>query len=86
MTRLSDEQKQTVDNLIMRGERQISSLLVIPLLDEIDRLRMELSKCSEQFDKLSTQYAEARERWQQMMDRAKAESEQLRAQVAALEE
>jgi hypothetical protein len=47
-------------------------------LAEIDRLRMELSKCSESFDKLSMQYHEARERWKQMMDRERAQNAAMR--------
>jgi hypothetical protein len=46
-------------------------------LTELDRLRVEISKCSESFDKLSTQYHEARERWREKMERTTA-------QVAAL--
>jgi predicted nuclease with TOPRIM domain len=47
---------------------------IMPLLaSEVDHLQMKLSQCSEQFDKLSTQYTEARERWKQMMERERAQ-------------
>jgi hypothetical protein len=54
------------------------------LLAEVDRLCMKLSQCSESFDKLSTQYHEARERWQQMMDRERAQVAAMRPIVEAV--
>jgi hypothetical protein len=47
---------------------------IMPLLaSEVDHLQMKLSQCSEQFDKLNTQYHEARERWKQMMERERTQ-------------
>jgi hypothetical protein len=54
------------------------------LLADNDHLRVKLSQCSELFDKLSTQYHEARERWKQMMDRERAQLAVFRPIVEAV--
>lgn len=49
------------------------------LVAEVERLCMELSKCSESNDSLSLQYHEARERWRETVERQRVEVESAHA-------